>query len=80
MNPFAQLISLPHTLLQQLTTASHMRQMQNNNAGFTQTDFVGVPVRSQATTATPLNCQTLTSRISGLFQPLRQQQPDKPPQ
>ena len=28
VNPFAQLISLPHTLLQQLTAPSQMRQMQ----------------------------------------------------
>ena len=40
MNPFAQIFSLPHTLLQQLTTASQMRQIQGTNGGFTQTDFV----------------------------------------
>lgn len=58
-----------------------MRQMQSNSAaGFTQTDFVNVPLRTQQSTATPLTCQNLTSRLTGLFQPLRQQQPEKPPQ
>lgn len=72
MNPFAQLISLPHTLLQQLTAASHMRQMQPfNQAEFT---AAGAFTQQRAMPSAPLTCQTLTSRLTGLFQ---QEEPPK---